>query len=241
MSANFVMADSSAIVFSTNNNIMSENSALTISAWIKPITVGAVNAGRIVGREASGSNTVSFLATSTNAIQFIVIGNTTLTVRSSNNSITLNTWQHIAMTWDGSTTATNVHFYVNGVETGYQIQTNGGGPFDNASTNLRIGNLNTGTRSFDGLISDVALWVSQLSQHEISQLATNRTKYLPLQISPDTLRRYFPLDELPDNTSISDVNSILSRNSGVIFYGSGNFATGGQVPKIVAEGALSYP
>src|SRR3990167_6526969 len=108
MSVNFVVADSSAIVFSTNNNIMSENSALTISAWIYPRTIGGGNIGRIVGRETLASTVVIFSCSSTNTVQFFVTGGINLISRASNDSITQNKWQHVAMTWDGSTTASNV-------------------------------------------------------------------------------------------------------------------------------------
>src|SRR3990167_102532 len=40
-------------------------------------------------------------------------------------TVPTNTWQYVTLTWDGSSTATNVHFYINGVPIGTVSPTNG--------------------------------------------------------------------------------------------------------------------
>ena len=40
---------------------------------------------------------------------------TSAAIRNSANVIALNQWQHVAVTWDGSADASNIVFYINGV------------------------------------------------------------------------------------------------------------------------------
>lgn len=197
------------ITFGSTDDILTENGALTISVWINPNTLGEGNIGRIVGRENNVSPGVGFRMIATASVRFFVFGSTVLGVTASNDSIVLNTWQHIALTWDGSTTATNVHIYVNGIEVTYAAQTNGVSLANNSTQVLAIGNTNTANaQTFDGQISEVALWDSVLSLYEIRQLAFSRVKRIPLQISLSNLKAYWPLDDFSNGSSASGSNSI---------------------------------
>jgi hypothetical protein len=59
----------------------------------------------------------------------------------SSTQITLNTWSHIATTWDGTVaTADNIHIYLNGVEVSYSSRTvSGGTRRSDSSYTLKIG------------------------------------------------------------------------------------------------------
>lgn len=145
---------------------------ITISAWIKPTTLGDSNVGRIVDR---GTSTLgpAFLVYPTNALAFIVDGATDLSRITSNSTIKLLVWQHVVVTWDGSVTAGNVHIYVNGVETTYQTTTNGNLLVDNAATNLYIGNnASSAGRGFNGLIDTLNIYNRALTVTEVQQLYT---------------------------------------------------------------------
>lgn len=85
--------------------------------------------------------------------------------------LNLNEWTHVAVTWDGSTTAANVHIYVNGVESTYDTQINGAGPYDSdALENLVIGFSDGTWFSWPGRIDDVRLYNRPLSVQEIQQI-----------------------------------------------------------------------
>lgn len=148
-----------------NDAAMTENSPLTISAWIKPKSAGQASASYIALR---GSVLLQMYGGST-AMQFSVGGTPQIYRFSSDNSITYNTWQHIVLTWDGSTNASNIHFYVNNsLKDGFP--SNGANPTDNSADILYIGNYSSPLRSFDGLIDDVRIYNRALSAGEISDL-----------------------------------------------------------------------
>lgn len=174
--------------------VMTENGALTISAWIYPETIGTSGASRIIGRQNGGVG-VYLYKSSTTTVSFQVVGSTTLTRKAANNALTLNIWQHILLTWDGSTNAENVHIYVNGIEVAYQTTTNGITPSNNSAASLIIGNRDDFIRCFDGTITEVAVWNTIVSANEIALLAHSRVKGMPLLLKTANLKGYWPLDE----------------------------------------------
>src|SRR6185295_2015327 len=80
------------------------------------------------------------------------------------NSLTLNTWQHVAATYDGAT----LSIYVNG----NQVSSSAGtGTINAVTSDLAIGrNIALGT-SFTGQIDEVELFRRALSQIEIRAIA----------------------------------------------------------------------
>jgi hypothetical protein len=149
--------------------------AITITAWIRPDTVGeSGNPGRIVhkGTATSPTNGWQFVTQATGTIAFAVDhGTTDLNRVAANNSITFGAWQHVAVTWTGSATATNVKFYVNGVETAYGTTTNGGAPrVSDAASSVFIGNDNSGARTFDGALDDVRIYNRVISTTELQAI-----------------------------------------------------------------------
>ncbi|MEK7535795.1 MAG: LamG domain-containing protein, partial [Patescibacteria group bacterium] len=135
---------------------------LTASLWIYPYSEGGGGEGRLIGKVASAAAgwNVRFCITCTNAIELLGGFATTNLVRTmSNNLITLNTWQHILVTWDGSSNASNANIYVNGVEVSYQTTTNGAGGKNNDNTqNLFIGTNFDAAKTFNGLIDEVRIY-----------------------------------------------------------------------------------
>ena len=141
---------------------------LSVSAWIYPNSMGS--SGHIINKDLNAVGFWYFLQSGSN-LRFIKDGSTDLTVHSSG-GLSAKQWQHVAVAWDGSTTATNVHIYVNGVETSYATQTNGDSLVSDASSNLLIGGRTAAncTTVFDGLIDEVRLYNRVMSQSEIKQL-----------------------------------------------------------------------
>lgn len=173
--------------------ILKENAAITVSAWINPTTVGENSGGRILDRGASGLVTgPTFSTAATATLRFSVTAATTNLVRQASNSvITTSAWQHVILTWDGSGTAANVHFYVNGTEPSYATTTDMvGSPTDNSAASLLIGNNPAATRTFNGGIAEVATWSAVLGAQEIAILASG---YTAGHVRPDILTGYWPL------------------------------------------------
>ena len=97
---------------------------------------------------------------------------TDLVVRSADSSVQYGVWQHVVMTWDGSTTASNVHIYINGTETSsYDVQTSAvGSRVTDASFNFNIGNTTGSTRALEGSMDDVRVYTRALSPSDVSEL-----------------------------------------------------------------------
>ena len=142
---------------------------MSISAWIYPYTSGEVNAGRIIDKDSNHLESVYFSLSGTK-LQLVKDGSTNLVVRSSDNDIKFNQWQHVAVAWDGSTVATNAHLYINGAEVIYSIQNDGVSLSSEAARSLRIGSRGNGALAFDGIIDEVRIYNRVLSEDEIGQL-----------------------------------------------------------------------
>ncbi|MCJ7817138.1 MAG: hypothetical protein MUP55_04745, partial [Candidatus Aenigmarchaeota archaeon] len=140
---------------------------ITISSWIYPSTASS---NLIYCRNVSNNDGIKFYLAATNSIYLRVLGSTILSRQSSNNAITLNAWQHVLVTWDGSTTAANAHIYVNGAEVTYQTTTNGASLTSTAGQQATIGNRFGGGQGFNGTIDEVIVFNRILSAQEIQSL-----------------------------------------------------------------------
>jgi hypothetical protein len=128
-------------------------------AWIKPTNLGESNGGRIFHK--LGGVEYQFGVTSSNRL-FLQNANNA-SVNSNTNSITLRKWQHVAASYDG----VNVTFYVNAVSVGMSAH---GGPVS-GSNPLLVGNITDGSRTFNGLIDEPAIFKGvALSQSSIEQI-----------------------------------------------------------------------
>ena len=156
----------------TNDTLLNETSPVTISAWVYPRSIGENAGGRIVAR-ASSTNGPMLAITTSGVLRFEVDGSTDLVRTSASDTLILNKWQHVVATWDGSSTATNVHFYIDGLETSYVTSTNLVSPVDNSAQALFIGNVSAGSRTFNGTIDDVRIYNRALSVTEVKQLYTS--------------------------------------------------------------------
>lgn len=155
-----VMADDSSLRLITGG---------TITAWIKPDSIGENSAGRIVDKAQNdvGANGYSFHIGGDNTLRFIVNGGA-LTF-STNNAITLGAWQHVAVVFDNTGRA----LYVNGVD----VTSGGGGevglPPDVADS-VAIGNREAGwERTFDGAIDEVYIYNRTLKPSEVQNHAND--------------------------------------------------------------------
>ncbi|MBI2624582.1 LamG domain-containing protein [Candidatus Parcubacteria bacterium] len=145
----------------------------TVAAWIYPRSAGEASASRIVDKDSS---TWSFRINGSNLIfnQFWG-GASEGTWSSASNSIRLNTWQHVVVTYDMSSTANDAVFYINGVlSPTTENLTPSGSTASDAAGNLIIGNNEGTTRTFNGLIDEVRIYNRALTAAEVSALYQSR-------------------------------------------------------------------
>lgn len=115
---------------------------------------------------------------------------TDLSHRGDTNSVPTGQWINSICTWDGSTTATNAHFYVNGSEISYGTTTNGSGTATGTQGPLVISKASND----DSKKAFIGYWNRVLSASEIATLAKG---YAPecipngLEAAPDLTREDF--------------------------------------------------
>ena len=135
---------------STNPANAADLAALTLTFWAKTSTAYQV----VFGRNAGATYYWYLMTYGTNRLYFgVLTSGTPLSRQTANNAFTSNTLQHWAATWDGSLTATNVKFYVDGTEASYSTTTNGTG----SRTSDAGSDLEAGTTSFTGVLDELRL------------------------------------------------------------------------------------
>jgi len=136
-----------------------ETSPLTICAWIYPQGWGEGGGGRIV----TNGKTSFMVDNIVQGPKFLSDGSTSASAAGS--SLTLNTWQHVAVT---RTYAGVANFYIDGERNGTYDQSSGT-PVA-GTTNVTIGNNNAASRTFYGRIDDVRIYDRVLPLREIKYI-----------------------------------------------------------------------
>jgi hypothetical protein len=146
---------------------------LSITAWVRPATI-AMNVNQCIFDKARPGGGY-FFNTSTFAdgsIEFTVIagGSNECKRASAANHVAANTWNHVAVTWTGSTLLNDaIHLYVNGAEVSYAQTTTGGTRQDDASLPANI-NCKAGS-GLAATIDDVRFFDVVLTPAEVAALA----------------------------------------------------------------------
>ncbi len=138
----------------------------TITMWINPNTL----TGYLISKRDSSCQGYWRLDSSPGWFKKFT-GTTPDTATS--NILPINTWTHIAVTWDGTITPAKI--YLNGVEASYTTQITGSGtPQSDATCNLRIGTRDGTSTFFNGLIDEVRIYNRVLSLSEITTDMNNQ-------------------------------------------------------------------
>lgn len=177
-----VMFDGSSGAVTTAPSSSFDNlGPFTVSAWIKPSTLGESSHGWIVGKSSGGGNLpnkgwlLSLSPSDGNTFAFAVdYSSSHLEIVAARNSITLGAWNHVAVTWDGTSAKTGVKLYVNGslVNTSYAASGSGNRVTETNSA-ITIGNNPADSRAFNGSIDDVVIVPRILSAGEIQSLMSD--------------------------------------------------------------------
>ena len=147
---------------------------LTVSVWIKP---GKLKLGRLVAKESGGRGRWMFIAGETGIAFAKGYSQQELRRDTITNLLLPDVWVHLAVTWDGTAQAGQIHIYVNGIEAAYAKNQDGTGTkLSDASTPLWIGNRGDLARGFEGTIDEVRLYARVLSPKEIMLLASPKAK-----------------------------------------------------------------
>ena len=166
----YVNAGSASILDNLENQ---GGGGMTVSVWVNADTINS-GTKRLVakGVGSAGSGYWAFIAsnsTSPARIGFAKEGSTDMSV-SWNSVLSLQTWTHLLLTWDGTMASSGVNLYKNGVLETRDITTEGATANSDASNNLTIGSDASAGNYFDGTIDEVRVYNRALSAAEITQL-----------------------------------------------------------------------
>jgi|2_EtaG_2_1085320.scaffolds.fasta_scaffold08682_4 hypothetical protein len=159
----------------------------TIAAWIKPTSDGENNYGRIV-QKASGTSPTDgwYLVVSSESS-----GVTDFRFRqrwgsgvfygfeTTSREVTLDQWNHVAITFDQDSDSNNAIMYINGVHVAGERVDNpaGGTADDDSSRQLIIGNNGSFNRTFAGNMSELVLYNTILTASQIATIYNGREPY----------------------------------------------------------------
>lgn len=164
------------IDFSNLTSLNFTSTPISIVAWIYPISFGGGSSGRIVDKFKTTVPQTGYAMwidnnIGTNAIAFGTGWTVSTSVGRINNVITLNSWQHVVVTYAG----TSCTFYVNGASVGSS------GSITNPSSgsnSLIVGNNSSGTNNFDGKIDFVKIYNTPLTDKDIKDIYNStRSRY----------------------------------------------------------------
>lgn len=225
-----------------------EAGPLTMGCWVyfSGPPSSASREGRLIGTTTAAGEVfihrVDSAANPDTVFFFKDFATNNLNVRASDNAVTEDAWHLVVATWDGGATASNTDIYVDGTEVSYELQQNGtGSEVSGSALSWIIGDATVGggSRSIEGTVSECAVWSVELSAQEVALWSSSRTRNLPLQIQPASLKAYYRLDDGPNGDAANgDVVTDYARVAG---NGTGDDGAGNAGLTWQAEAVLSYP
>jgi hypothetical protein len=170
---------SSAYTFSASTNninfadlsFLKLTSQITISSWIYPSSFGGGSAGRIYDKWKTTFPQTGYAffvdnSTGVSAIGFGTGWAISTSVARVNNAITLNTWQHVSVTFSGTACTFYKNGYSIGTVTGLVAAVSG-------TENAVVGNNLSNVNYFDGKIDNLIIYSRALTASEISRIYTS--------------------------------------------------------------------
>jgi len=147
-----------------NSASFSITSAMTIEAWVYPTALTSWRT--VMMKERSGGLVYALYAHDGAApAVYIRIGSTDIGL-AGNSALPLNSWSHLAATYDGA----NLRLYVNGVQVASKAKT---GSIATSTTAFRIGGNAVWGEWFAGRIDDARIYKKALSPAEIQSDMAN--------------------------------------------------------------------
>ena len=150
----------------------------TICAWINPVSFGSIGNGSNIYGKGSASNDGPTFGLSDDDGQGLYFqqkfSNGSFYVgHTGAGTITLNTWQHVCVSYDNSSISNDATLYIDGASKSVTESDTptGGSATDDSANSVAIGNYYPGySGSFDGTLDDVRIYNRALSPAEVKLL-----------------------------------------------------------------------
>jgi|GEM_PF-2518958 len=200
-----------------NTSLQITGQNITLEAWVKINTfANEAFKGNIINKEDNDSDSGYMLRVGGNGNVNFNLGNESWhELFSPDNSVQLNTWHHLAATYDGLT----MKIYVDGIMV---ANSSDNLIINNAASNLFIGDWHSGGRNFNGSIDEVRVW--NIARTD-TQIIGSRS--CELQGNETGLVAYYKFNQgfdSVDNTNITTLtDATANANNGTVT----NFALNG--------------
>ncbi len=219
------------VMCGTDASIAISGTALTLEARVKADTFASLSwQGSIINTESVGQNGFALRIGGNGVVSFLY-GNGSggagwVELLSPDNSISINTWHHLAATFDGST----MRIYVDGTEVASQSSSF---PIQASPSPLRLGESSFSGRHLDGTLDEVRIWNVVRTATEIMDNTDNE-----LTLPQTGLAAYYKFNQgvaNGDNTGVTALTDEMGANGGTLQ----NFTLNGGASNWVGDGLLS--
>lgn len=163
------------IIATANNPALASLTKTSVSFWMKPQSSGyqggifrsIVSDGGGNGPFTSGFEVSGDSWSGSQTIRLAVDGSTGDMMARSTTALTLDTWVHVVVVWDGTLTAANTKFYINGALDPTVATQNGSGSYGASDGSATIG---LAEKYFDGMLDEIRIYDRMLSADEVGTL-----------------------------------------------------------------------
>lgn len=201
-----VVAASSQYVDMGNNINLEYNTDFTLSIWVNPTTIagGASMMGKLKGSSPYTGYNISHTDTS-GKIRFQLIntyGSNYIEVDTSAVQVSVGSWTHIAIVYNGSGghDTSHLHLYFNGTSASFAINANSLSASTSHSDSFKIGF--DGFTNYNGKLDEASVWNTNLGPSQITELYNSGTPTdLSIHSAAANLTHWWRLGDLTDSAS----------------------------------------
>jgi hypothetical protein len=213
--------------------------AVTLSAWIYMTGDGDSSYPRVI--QLPYINLVVRVNDADRISTDVIFDGTEDAVWKSEKSIVRNTWQHVALTYNGNNTTTLPDLYINGIRQNILIHNAPNGSRVQTTGTSFIGNKDAaGSSSFQGRIDDVRIYNAVLTDAQILALASGKGEAATFTLGANLSAAAVTIDKGTLATSTYTMgHSTMTVESGGSFNIGGNTVTASDNVTVNAGGTLN--
>jgi len=154
-----------------NTNLNTHFTPITISSWVRLDTLDTGSDQRIIEKREAGIEVLGLnIKINTGIIEFFrIFDGGGGDWKTPTDTLTINTWHHVAVTYDDSSPSNDAIIYVDGVSQSL-TETSRSGTANTNTDDYIIGNRGAADRPFSGLIDEVRIYNRALSASEVENL-----------------------------------------------------------------------
>ncbi|NQV42077.1 MAG: PKD domain-containing protein [Candidatus Marinimicrobia bacterium] len=167
------------VVLVPGSDVLNVTDAFTLETWIYPVAWGNQNTGdaRIIDktfiRLFLNKNLSTEFSDSSLGLILKHQDGTLSKIGTTPNSITLNEWQHIAVSYAGD--SSEIHLYINGIDRTLINVAPSGPLMNHAIWTMHVGNNNTRSAVFEGRLDELRFWNTA---RDLDEIAPRMSDYL---------------------------------------------------------------